>query len=710
MRKIVYLLLYIALFLGNTHATAAISPQSVSDSIAASATIKEVVIEGKRVIQYPDKDVWIITKDMRKNAFDTREMLGNIPGMYYDRFTQQLSYHGQKNIKILMDGKEKPSGYIGNLAHLRFKHVEITPNPQGLYRDYDVLINLVTKDNYEGTEGMVNASGNYKPEQDDPISTVAPEMTFSYTRSKKINLAAHYDYLYGLQQSNSMAIERGYPDYSLKTHGNSGPVESSKSIAHNTWFDGDYDLNQNHSISFRYTYNNRDSRTQNDFMVEKTYTDSEKENTLRRELTVSTNYEKEHIATLYYRGRVKEWSLYGDFNYNYLAGDNDYRFDEEDGQQLYTNYHNQKHYTRLALDASHTIKEKTLLNIGYIGTNRFYESDNGLSHSSSDEYRNQLYASANQTLNRKLNGSVSGYVEMIRNKYLNQTTDQWLWSAAADLRYRLKRPGSIISLRYNVNPTYPNQGQLNSIGFRTGYGVWVVGNPKLKSNLTHSLRATVSSGRFSIWGGLQYAGNRIIKLVTQNSVDGIVQSYYNARYLSPSCGSMITYSKSSKNLYMNLNMGLSYDFIQYKLASKGVDTQSGKFAGHINLDLLFLRLKGTPMLMIGYRDNGYGYNNSPQGRIKNELKTIRFMANASFFSSKLRLTLDYQLPLNINDYNKFLVDTTTPYYKTSMKQDLFESEHFLNLTATWRFAYGREIRKKNNNHVTEKENNNLLLK
>ena len=192
MRKTVYFLLYIALFGGNTHAAVTRSPQSVSDSIAASATIKEVVIEGKRVIQYPDKDVWIITKDMRKNAFDTREMLGNIPGMYYDRFTQQLSYHGQKNIKILMDGKEKPGGYIENLAHLRFKHVEITPNPQGLYRDYDVLINLVTKDNYEGIEGMVNASGNYKPEQDDPISTVAPEMTFSYTRSKKINLAGQF--------------------------------------------------------------------------------------------------------------------------------------------------------------------------------------------------------------------------------------------------------------------------------------------------------------------------------------------------------------------------------------------------------------------------------------------------------------------------------------------------------------------------------------
>ena len=709
MRKTVCFLLYIALFWGNTHAAVTRSPQSVSDSIAASATIKEVVIEGKRVIQYPDKDVWIITKDMRKNAFDTREMLGNIPGMYYDRFTQQLSYHGQKNIKILMDGKEKPGGYIENLAHLRFKHVEITPNPQGLYRDYDVLINLVTKDNYEGIEGMVNASGNYKPEQDDPISTVAPEMTFSYTRSKKINLAAHYDYLYGLQQSNSMAIERLYPDYSLKTHGNSGPVESSKSIAHNTWFDGDYDLNQNHSISFRYTYNNRDSRTQNDFMVEKTYTDSEKENTLRRELTVSTNYEKEHIATLYYRGRVKEWSLYGDFNYNYLAGDNDYRFDEKDGQQLYTNYYNQKHYTRLALDASRTIKNKTSVNFGYINTYKVYKSNNRMTQSSSDEYRNQLYASINHTFNRKLNGGISGYAEMIRNEYLDNTTDQWLWSMSANLRYRLKRPGRFIGLNYNVRPTYPNQRQLNPIGFRSGYGVWLVGNPELKSNLTHSLRVTVAPGMFSIWGGLQYADNRIINLVTQNPTDGIVQSYYNIPYLNPSCGGMFTYSKNLNNyLDFSLNLGVQYSFTQYKLTSIGIDTHSSKLTVNADLSLYFLKMKGNPSVAISYRDNGYGYDKLPQGRSKNESKDLNITARTSFYNSRLQISLLYLLPLRWNDYHIFHTETKTPYYKTSIQRDLQESGHRLTLTARWRFAYGREIKKKSNSQTTESEQNSLL--
>ena len=706
MKKLLFTLLGIILLKGNTYA---LLPQVVSDNITDNIIIKEVVIEGKRVIQYPDKDVWIITKEMRKNAFDTQEMLGNIPGMYYNPFTKELNYHGQKNIKILMDSKEKPNGYIANLAHLRFKHVEITPNPQGLYRDYDVLINLITKDNYEGIEGLVDASSNYKPEQSNPISMIAPGLTFSYTRSKKINLALHYDYLYNSQQSNFMSIERWYPDYSLKTFRNSGPVEFSKSMAHNTWFDGDYDLNQNHSISFRYTYNKRDPRTRNDFLVEKDYTDSVKNNTLRRELTLSTNHEKEHIATLYYRGHVNDWNLYGDFNYNYLTGENDYRFEEEEGQQLYSKYHNQKHYTRLALDASRVIKDKTSVNIGYINTYRLYKSDNEFSQSSSDEYRNQLYASLSQTFSRKLNGGISGYMEMIRNKYLGKTTDQWLWSAATNLRYRLKRPGSSIGLSYNMRPTYPNQSQLNPIGFRTGYGVWVVGNPNLKSNLTHSLRITVSPGKFSLWGGMQYANNKIMNLVTQDPTNGIVQSYYNIRYLNPSFGGSFMYSKIWNNfMYLHLQIGASYNFIQYRLDSKGIDTQSGKFKGNVNLHLNLIGIQGAPSLMIAYEDNGYGYEKSPQGRFKDEQKSIQVSANTSFFNSKLQVSLDYQLPLKGNDYHIYHVEQSTPYYRTSVQRNLFESEHSLKLTARWRFAYGHQIRKKNNNQTIELEDNSLL--
>lgn len=710
MRRLVCFLLYIALFGGSTHAAASISPQSVSDSIAASATIKEVIIEGKRVIQYPDKDVWIITKEMRKNAFNTKAMLGNIPGMYYNYHSGELSYNGQKNIKILMDGKEKPEGYIEDLAHLRFKHVEITPNPQGLYRDYDVLINLITKDNYEGIEGLINTSGSYKPSQEDPMSTIAPNFTFSYTRNKKLNLAIHYDYLYSLQQTESMNIERFYPDYTLKTFKNSGPVETSKSTVHNTWVDADYDFNQNHSISFRYTYANRNPRVKNDFMVEKTFTDENKENTLRRELTTVQDPNKEHIATLYYRGRAKEWKLYGDFNYNYYTSDNDYRFEEEDGQQLYTALHNQKHYTRLALDATRTIKEKTTVNVGYINVFRQYKSQNDITSSSSYEYRNQIYASVSRIFNSQLNGNLHGNAELLRSEYSDNHENQWLWSLGGNLRYRFNKSNYFINCGYNIRTTYPNQGQLNPIGYQSGYDVWIVGNPNLKANLLHMVKFDVYLGKFSILGGMNYSGNYISNLVTQDETTGIVQSYYNLKYFNPYGGVRFLHNKIlfDNRIAFTLNCELNCNFIHYRLKGKNVNSHNTTVSGKANLGMIWIRSKYSPIFSIQYNDDGYGYRVLPQGHSKNHLKSLSFIGIANFFNGKLQTSIQYYQPLKIGDSNWRYSEQETPYYSVKIRSDQYELRHRLEMKLIWRFATGHQIRKKGNKHITEFENNSLL--
>ena len=52
------------------------------DSIWKDVYLEKVVVEGSQVIHYPDKDVWTITKAMRKNTFDTYSLLSKIPGFY----------------------------------------------------------------------------------------------------------------------------------------------------------------------------------------------------------------------------------------------------------------------------------------------------------------------------------------------------------------------------------------------------------------------------------------------------------------------------------------------------------------------------------------------------------------------------------------------------------------------------------------------------
>ena len=680
-----------------------------TDSIAKNMKIREVVVEGKRVIQYPDKDVWIITKEMRKNAFNTKEMIGNIPGMYYDRFTGELSYNGQTKIKILMDGKDKPAGYVENLAHLRFKQVEITPNPQGLYRDYDVLINVITKENYEGIEGLTNVSGKLSPSQEDPKSQVAPNFTLTYTRNK-VNLAVHYDYEYSLQQQDWMEIRRVYPDYHLQTFKGKNPVEANRFIGHGTWIDGDYDINKNHSVSFRYTYSNRNPRTLNDFMVEKQYKNPDMESTFRREQTWTRNPNEEHVGTLYYRGQVKDWKLYGDFTYNYYVSDNDYRFDEEQGEQIYTAFHNQKHYTRLALDVTRTIKQKTTFNMGYSNTYKKYKSSDGVSLSSSDEYRNRFYASLYHTFNERLNGGVSGNVEYIQNKFNVGEEKQWVWSLNANMRYRFENPGNYINWGYNCRTNYPNQGQTNPIGYRTGYGVWVVGNPYLKPDMTHLLNLNMRFWLISFWGGLNYAGNQIANVVVDTEQDGIVQTYKNLKYMNPYCG--VAFNKIKRigeNATLGGGFSVNYAFARFQSDGINMDVHDGKWSGNVRLGLTWIHNCGVAGFFMNYQDNGYGYNVFPQGRSKNGLKSLNFRVESTFMSSRLRITMNYFLPMKWKGYNMSFSEQITPYYETYINNDQYALlKNQVNLTVSWRFAYGHQVKKKKNSQITELENNNLL--
>ena len=112
------------------------------DSVWKEKKLKEVIVKGSNVTHYPDKDVWKITDEMRKNTFDSYDILKKIPGMFYDEILNTLSYNGLKKILILKDGMEKGNSHIGHLANIRFNNVEIYHSPTGRYSNYEIVINF----------------------------------------------------------------------------------------------------------------------------------------------------------------------------------------------------------------------------------------------------------------------------------------------------------------------------------------------------------------------------------------------------------------------------------------------------------------------------------------------------------------------------------------------------------------------------------------
>lgn len=704
---------------GALPASAADIPLPASDTVRADTLVeggvlKNLVVDGQRVLRYPDKDVWIISRSMRRHAYGVAEMLGNIPGMYYDRFDRKLSYNGMGKIKLLMDGKEKEDFYIKNLSHMRFKRVEITTNPQGIYRDYDVLVNLVSYENYEGVELLVRTTAEAKPEQDENPSELRPSMTFTYTRDK-LNIAAYYRYWYNLRQRYDIEIQRVYPDYHLTTFTGAGPVDVNRINYHTGYIDADYDFNSRHSVSLRYSYTDRNSHLTDDYMVEKDYDNPDWETTLRRELTLTFDRSHDHAATLYYRGRVGKWSLYSDFNYNYSTSDNSYEFDEHDGIHFLNAYKHHKHLTRLNLSASRMLNNRTSLNMGYVNTYRYYKSSNGTYTSTSDEFRHRAFASLGHTFSSKLNGRVNAEAELLQDKYGDVTKTRCLWSTNVNFKYNYHGMNNM-NVGYNCRVNYPYQSQLNPISYTTGYGVLVTGNPSLRANKTHtfsfSINQYIKAITLNMNAGLVYSGDYIDNLTTRDDAGNLVMTYHNMEQLSPYFNMQMNgyknWGKDNHKLRLFYSLSCGYRYDRYRLQSFDIDDSGGKWNGSAELSIAKQFKAFDSGLSIRYDDNGNGYTVAPKNRIRSELKKLMFELYAN--KQTLSCELFYVLPLRGGGHNIFYREYITPTYCFYVTHDEFEREHLVQLRLVWRFAAGWETKrkKKNNSQYTEYENNNML--
>ena len=123
-----------------------------SDSVVWNESLKEVSVVASSVRTEGDRTTAFITKEMRRGARNTAQMLGNIRGLTWNAVDNSVEYNGKRNIIVLVDSLEKGYSYVMNLHHARFERVEIIDQPKGKYEGYNALINLVTKKNYEGYE------------------------------------------------------------------------------------------------------------------------------------------------------------------------------------------------------------------------------------------------------------------------------------------------------------------------------------------------------------------------------------------------------------------------------------------------------------------------------------------------------------------------------------------------------------------------------
>lgn len=670
-----------------------------NDTIMHEDTLQEVRIYGDSVFQYVDKDIIRITDYMRRSSRNTGEMLGKIPGMNYSRFDRSLSYHGEKNIIILVDSVEKNADYIKRLHHIRFNKVEVIPHPTGKYADYDVVVNLHKSPDYEGFENNTTASEQIMLDALDNKLLDATDWSESFTYTKnKWNINLNYDgnfYQRGLVSYGSRIYTKN--NYKQTVIPNADNSSNSGRYTRTNAFSvaADYQIDKRNSFSFLYKYDhdNNDAygrRTEVISDIVESYHDTT--------LTRLSDKERGDVNSvgLYYRGGISKWNYNVTLNYVNHTWNSLYGINKASGYANTDNRNQKMYHTFTNVDVNRSMfSNKLYLDMSYSYFWRKYDqlrmntdihlNKNILSYHS-------VCASLSYNISRSLGLSVSGTATMYDSDYGGNDNRYNTYSGAFGFVSKLYRQGWL-RLTYSCNASNPRLDQLTTYSYFTDSLNWKTGNPYLKATLAHNIemRYNIIDG-ISLTSKLVYAPRNFVNIV--ESRQGYLQdgtlSYYAANQVQN--GSNMNWYNS---LYVNKSFGnfsiaanVNYNYFRYKY--KDYRKSSGAWNG--NCELTYV-LNPYEIYIAAIYKLINTYTLAPQSIMKDHYDITGISISKTFLNDNLEVFFSYVSPIHLTSM-KGSIDIITPaYISQGYNDNKYHINNVLNLSISYRLTGGKSIRK-----------------
>lgn len=671
-------------------------------------TLDSVVITGDNTTHHADRDVVRITRAMRKGARNTAQMLGNIPGIDCDYSNNELTYYGSKNILILVDSIEKSSEYIKELHHLRFNKVDVVPNPTGKYANYDVLINLHTKPDYEGYEGnafeqisVLPTDGNGKNKH---LTGNYTSASFTYTKNKW-NFVGRYNFKYQQSERNNTmeAVSNNHVNHLQETM---LPPYSTKNFyrIHNAYAAVDYQIDKNHSVSASYNYSPDATDTYSHSTIGRWWMESDRRDTISANLTNRVNSSR-HTLGLYYRGRSGAWNYTYDFNYTNDGWTSDRDYSQSTGYA--TRYPHRCHmdYVWTKSEANRRFfNNKFYVSAGYNFTWKDYEQKdrlNGNILSENTYRRNEFWTWLSYRISDDTDLNFSASAEHVHTESRDYEDNNMVYKLSGMLYHKFNQ---WLWMRFNYwcNVTHPQLDQVTEYGYFSDSLTYRSGNPALRTQIYHSTRLWLNFFKtFNIQAGYNYSPN-MFATVTEAG-EGTLSSGEYGTYITY-MPQNTTYREFWTSFYIykrirafTLSATIKYQFkdAEYGKYKNSNDGFSGGFNARYYNDKQFLTLQ------LGYNLNN-SYDASVQGWNTSKMDYLVFYAGKDFFKQRMNMSIQYVSPRIFCDvYSRHFVssDAMTGYRVTNIYKRM---EHSMMLTLTYRFNGGKSVRQYNREMSGEK--------
>ncbi len=679
-----------------------LSAQEAADSAATDSLTKElqeVTVQADVVTQRGNQTTYIVTKEMRRGAYDAGDLLANLPDIQYNRITKEVKFAGRNNIKILVDSMEKNASYIKELTHIRFDKIDVIRFPTGKYADYDMVINFHTKENYEGYDINVSTRITIKTRYTSGkiLSNNNDDGSFTYTRNKWNFMVKTY-YLFNRGQS-FRDYETSYKVNNLheKSIANPGGKPNSENYTRrwNLEMSMDYQFNKNHSLSLSYFYvsESHDNYSLSRMLSGPLDQPIETLDTITRQGVARDNGSRLTLG-LFYRGKIHGWDIWTGANYSHNPWKTRNETERSSGFMIEDNQRQRINNTWANVDINKSFFDNKLgLNIGYEHMWRKYTGrmlETGVELSSSISRRNRVYSTLSYFFPSGLSLSINGGVTSNNNNTDSYKEKQTMANYGASLNKRFNR--LYCSLSYSARTSNPSVYLMKGYGQFTDSLMWSGGNPSLKSGTTHLLSTYIShSCGLSLMANASFSPSNVTSITEERTgmrPDGTVGPYIASQpqnTYSKSLNLSVGYNGRIKDLFYSISGGWSESYASYGEMHNRIGRP--ECAVHFNYSYIPKSFSISMTYLMNASPLAF-----PQGYSKSHTDQFDLSVMKTWLNGALSLTVEYIPPLHFTS-GKSISWTETPVYTnySLSNPQHYDSNRFW-IRVSYRISGGKSVR------------------
>ena len=668
--------------------------------------LDEIVITADLQQREGTRDLITVTKSMQESSKNTGEMMGQVPGMFYNTLSDELIYRGSQNVIILVDGVKKDAGYIKRMKPDRFVKIEITNMPTGMYAGYDAVIDLKTKASYEGYEGAAIEELQVLPDDRNGkgknLRWSRTAGQFTYTRGKiNLDFIAVYTYM-TIGMSDYYQTQYPLNRLSMTTLETPGRKPNETGLS-NSW-DGhlafDYDINSNHSVSATFYINPYDIHRNYSYEIQRTFLNENRMDTVSETRDRVDRNAIEMEGGLWYRGKVSDWSINANINYNnksYTYQDNIRR---SSGYSLTDNRNISLGYLTGGADVSRKLAdskwELTLSEAIIASDYKENRAETGALLSQSSDLRNTVSASMQFIGTDRFAAGVDAGVSIFHNSFNGTSTThvapkggvRFMWHPSRNLLVR----GS-----YDLTAEYPYLSQLQDYGQFTDSLMYSFGNPYLKPVSTHAVSLSLTLfNSLTVEGRYSKGVNQIFNYYTTGT--GLIPSGADTYYVKSGYvnGSQDTWS-------VNLTYAKAFGTHWTVSAVASVTGYRAAYGQQVSTRVLpkydcqicYQIMNGT-LQFYAYSSMLPEVQISPQlNQWKLESQALALAVSKTFCDNRLQIAASWIAPLNMRS-DKWHGGITSESYTTRVWADnQWRANNRFSFSILYRFSGGVSVKKYN---------------